>query len=126
MKIKRVIAPFAVLALFVGAGYYLVKPGAEEALGTHPGGDVTHMKIADISELHAGETVAIHGEITLMCQTTGCWAVVRDETGEIRIDTQKGGFALPPRSVGSHIDVVGEVELTENRTPLISAYWAQL
>ena len=125
MKIKTLITPLVALALVAGVGYYLFKPEAA-ALGTHPGGHVEHVNIGEISEEHVGRTVAIHGQITTQCPTTGCWALVKDGTGEIRIDTQKGAFALPPRSVGSKINVVGEVELTPNRTPQISAEWAEL
>ncbi len=125
MKIKTLIAPLAALALAIGVGYYLFKPEAA-ALGTHPGGNVEHVNIGEISEENAGQTVAIHGRIKTLCPTTGCWAVIEDGSGEIRIDTQKGGFALPPRSLGSRIDVVGEVELAPNRTPQISAEWAEL
>lgn len=125
MKIKTLIAPLAALALAIGVGYYLFKPEAA-ALGTHPGGNVEHFRIGDLSEAHAGQIVQIEGTIKRQCPTTGCWAVIDDGTGEIRIDTRKGGFALPLRREGATIRVVGEVELAPNRVPEISAAWAEL
>lgn len=52
------------------------------------------------------------GPALQQCPHSGCWAVIDDGTGQIRIDTQKGGFALPLKREGSQIHVVGKLEQT--------------
>jgi hypothetical protein len=74
----------------------------------------------------AGRTVQIEGTIAEECPHTGCWAVIQDDTGRIRIDTNKGGFALPLNREGSKIRVVGTLEVKENGDLEISASSAEL
>lgn len=124
MKIKSLIVPLIAVVAVAGAAWYLARPQAE-TYGTAP---VTGpiMKIADITDAHVGQTVTIEGIIDQECPHSGCWAVIKDDSGQIRIDTQKGGFALPLRREGSRVIVVGEVERAENGDLQISAQSAEL
>lgn len=125
MKVKSLIVPIVALALIAGASYYLARPQAE-TFGTAEAAAVELVSIGELSEVQVGRTVAIEGTIKQECPHSGCWAVIEDGTGQIRIDTQRGGFALPLHREGSRIRVVGELEQIEGGTLQISADSAQL
>lgn len=125
MKIKSLSIPLIALVLIAGTAWYLARPQAE-SLGAEPAGDAQTVSIGDLSEAQVGQTVAIEGTIDQECPHSGCWAVIDDGTGQIRIDTQKGGFALPLKREGSQIRVVGELESTDGGDLQISAESAEL
>ncbi|MBD3293319.1 MAG: hypothetical protein GF393_10375 [Armatimonadia bacterium] len=125
MKIKSLSVPLIALVVIAGAAWYLTRPETE-TLGAPQASGVDAVSIGDISEEQVGQTVAIEGTIEQECPHSGCWAVIDDGTGQIRIDTQKGGFALPLNREGSPIRVVGELESTEGGDLQISAESAEL
>ena len=131
---SKLIGPILVIAVLVGGIVYLTRP-KKETLGQATGTQVTTTQtasgpqtvaIGDITADKVGQTVQIEGTIAKECPHTGCWAVVEDETGEIRIDTKKGAFALPLGREGSKIKVVGDLEVKENGDLEISATSAEL
>jgi len=87
---------------------------------------VAHLDIGQIDQSHVGQRVAFGGTITKECPHTGCWAIVQDASGQIRIDTNDGGFALPLRREGSKVQVVGKVIQKENGDLEIAAESAEL
>jgi len=97
-----------------------------EQFGTTDAAPVQTVAIADIISDQVGERVSIEGTIDKECPHSGCWAVIKDASGQIRIDTNAGGFALPLHREGSHIRVVGTVMLTEGGSVEISAESAEL
>ncbi len=124
MNIKPLVTPLIVAVLVVGAVWFLARKPAEQ-LGNTDGGAAV-VAIGEINPELVGQTVAIEGTIEQECPHSGCWAVIKDATGSIRIDTQKGGFALPLHREGSHVRVVGAVVLTEGGDVEISAESAEL
>ena len=129
---KRLIGPIlVVVALGVGA-WYLLRPERETRGEVRPGpGAVADEAaqttlIGNLTAQQKGETVHIAGVITKECPHTGCWAYVKDDTGQIRIDTKKGGFALPLGREGARISVTGTLEVKQNGDLEISATSAQL
>ncbi len=130
---KRLIGPILVVAILGVGVWYVTRPEKQElGAATTPGQptaaeqEIAATPIGGISADNVGETVHIEGTIVKECPHTGCWAVVRDDTGEIRIDTKKGQFALPLKREGSHIKVTGTLEQKENGDLEISATSAQL
>ncbi len=127
MKPKTIIVPLVAIALIAGLSWYLVRPQQEAyGSGSPAGADQAVVKIGDLSVDQVGQTVAIEGTIKQECPHSGCWAVIEDGSGQIRIDTQKGGFALPLHQEGSHVRVVGELEKIEGDALQISAQSAEL
>jgi len=125
MNIKPLAVPVIVIVLAVGAGIYLTRKPVEQ-FGANDIGQVPTIAIADITSDQVGERVSIEGTIDQECPHSGCWAVIKDASGQIRIDTQAGGFALPLHREGSHIRVTGTVMLTEGGSVEITAESAQL
>jgi len=125
MQLKALAVPVAVIVLAVGGVMYLSRPRTEQ-FGAADTGAVATVAINDIGTDLLGRTVAIEGTILRECPHSGCWAVIRDDTGQIRIDTNAGGFALPLHREGSRIRIVGVVQQTEGGDLEISAQSAQL
>lgn len=124
MSIKPLVVPLIAVAVVAGAGWYVLRPRTE-TLGRYDV-DVQTVSIGELDQADVGQRVAIEGKIVEECPHSGCWAVIEDGTGRIRIDTNKGGFALPLRREGSTIRIVGEIEQTDGGSLLLSAEGAQL
>ena len=131
---SKLIGPILVIAVLVGGIVYLTRPKKEtlgQAAGTPAATTQTAsgpqtVAIGEITADQAGQTVQIEGTIIKECPHSGCWAIIEDETGEIRIDTKKGAFALPLGREGSDIKVVGALEVKDNGDLEISATSAEL
>jgi RecJ-like exonuclease len=123
---SRLTVPIVVVVI-VGAGaWYALRP-QKQTLGGSPASEALQTtNIGTLNQDMAGRTVQIEGTIAEECPHTGCWAVIQDDTGRIRIDTNKGGFALPLNREGSKIRVVGTLEVKENGDLEISASSAEL
>ena len=135
MKARLIVAPVIVVALLAGGIWYLTRPQVESYGGASPESTVAkttaaataaQVKIGEIGPNHIGHQVAIEGTIVKECPHTGCWAVIEDSSGQIRIDTNPGGFALPLRREGSNVRVVGKVIEKENGDLEIAAESAEL
>ncbi len=124
MKIKPLVVPLVAVTIVVAAGWYALRPHTL-TLGRYDAG-VQTIRIGGLDQGHVGQRVAIEGKIVAECPHSGCWAVIEDATGQIRIDTNKGGFTLPLRREGSSIRVVGEIDQTEAGNLLLNAEGAQL
>lgn len=135
MNIKLLIIPVIVVGLLAGGIWYLARPQVESYGTTSPESTVAEttatettgqLKIGEIGPTHIGQQVAIEGTIVKECPHTGCWAVIEDASGQIRIDTNPGGFALPLRREGSQVRIVGKVIEKENGDLEIAAESAEL
>lgn len=125
MNIKPLIVPLLVVILVVGLAWYLARPQGE-VYGSKGVEAVSTVPIGELGEAHVGQRVAIEGTIKQECPHSGCWAVIADASGEVRIDTQQGGFALPLRREGSSVRIIGKVVEKENGDLEISAESAVL
>ena len=125
MNIKPLAVPAVVIVLVVGAIVFLTRKPVEQ-FGTTDAAPVQTVAIADITSDQVGERVSIEGTIDKECPHSGCLAVIKDASGQIRIDTNAGGFALPLHREGSNIRVTGTVMLTEGGSVEITAESAQL
>ena len=135
MKVKLIVVPVVIVVLLAGMIWYLARPQVETHGGASPESTVAkttatettaQLKIGEIGPAHVGHQVAIEGTIVKECPHTGCWAVVEDSSGQIRIDTNPGGFALPLRREGSKVRVLGQVIEKENGDLEIAAESAEL
>ena len=134
MKAKLIVVPVVIVVLLAAMIWYLARPqeesygGSDVASPHHMQGSAPQVDIVDIADIepsHIGQQVAIAGTITKECPHTGCWAIIEDATGQIRIDTKAGGFALPLRREGSKVQIVGQVIEKENGDLEIAAQSAE-
>lgn len=132
MKAKLIVVPVVIVVLLAVMIWYLTRPkvesygGSDVASTQHMHESASHLDIGEIGPSHVGHQVAIEGTIVKECPHTGCWAVIEDSSGQIRIDTKAGGFALPLHREGSKVRIVGKVIEKENGDLEIAADSAEL
>lgn len=124
---NKLIVPVIIVALLAAGIWYVARP-QDKTLGNAPAAvtDQAATPIGQLTREQVGQDVTIAGVIETECPTTGCWAIVKDDTGQIRIDTAAGGFALPLKREGSSIKVQGILQLTEGGDLQISAKTAEV
>ncbi len=57
----------------------------------------------------SGKSVTLHGEMTEKCPIAGCWFMLKDKTGIVRVDTKASGFVVSEVPVHSILTVTGTV-----------------
>ena len=79
----------------------------ETDLGTV--GPYPRFTIAAARSATPGKEVTLRGELIEKCPVAGCWFVIRDETGTIKVDTKTAGFVVLDVPLQKHILIAGVV-----------------
>ena len=132
----------AIAAVVGGGTWYVTRAPQPQADCCAAGGRMTGMgvqaaaaasdqgpkstPIGSLTAAQKDQKVQIEGTIAQECPHTGCWAVIKDDTGQIRIDTNDGGFTLPLHQEGHKIRVVGKLKVEVNGDLEISATTAEV
>jgi uncharacterized protein YdeI (BOF family) len=58
-------------------------------IGSHPS-----LTVAAAQQMLPGKEVTLRGKLVEKCPVAGCWFVIRDETGTIKVDTKTAGFVV--------------------------------
>src|SRR5262245_20546805 len=64
---------------------------------------------AALRQVPADTPVVLHGRLTEKCPVAGCWFVLQDETGTVKVDTKHAGFVVLDVSLGTTVTVAGLV-----------------
>lgn len=64
--------------------------------------------------------VTLHGNMTEKCPIAGCWFVLRDKTGTIRVDTKAAGFSVGAIALQTPVTVSGTVAESDGVKTLIA------
>lgn len=101
MKCVVVLGPLvgALLPLATGC-----RPAGSSVLGVDPALEV--VPIANLSP-KVGEKVTVEGEMVEKCPVAGCWFVLKDGTGTLRVDTKSAGFVVVEVPLHSRLRVTG-------------------
>jgi len=57
----------------------------------------------------AGSAVTVQGEMVEKCPVAGCWFMLRDKTGIVRVDTKAAGFVVSEVPLHTQMTVSGTV-----------------
>ena len=77
------------LASLLGA----CQPEGSRTLGQAPDG--VPQTVAQLKRSRtAGEAATVAGEVIEKCPVAGCWFMLRDDTGVIKVDTKSAGFVV--------------------------------
>ncbi|MGC8668191.1 MAG: hypothetical protein ACP5VE_08775 [Chthonomonadales bacterium] len=89
--------------------------GGSAVLGhPHPG------PIVPVSRLKPSpRSVTIRGAMVEKCPVAGCWFILRDATGAIKVDTKAAGFTVTDVPVNTVVTVSGRV--TGSGQPVLAA-----
>lgn len=81
------------------------QPGGH-TLGTVPTGKPA--TIAEARAAAAGTPIVLHGEMVEKCPSAGCWFILRDEKGTMKVDLSATKFVVVDVPVHSTMTVVGK------------------
>ncbi len=76
-------------------------------LGKAPSGEVR-----TILAVRAGDTppqVTLSGTMVEKCPVAGCWFRLRDQTGEIKVDTKAAGFVVTAVPLETRMTIAGKI-----------------
>jgi len=79
-------------------------------------------KIVAVKELNSApksQKVTVQGAMIEKCPVAGCWFVLRDKTGTVRVDTKAAGFVVTEIPLNTSLTVSGTV--TKGAQPGLAA-----
>ncbi len=65
--------------------------------------------IAQLQRANRQSPVILHGTMTKKCPVAGCWFLLHDETGTIKVDTKNAGFVVVDVPLNSTVTVSGRL-----------------
>jgi uncharacterized protein YdeI (BOF family) len=65
--------------------------------------------VAQVPRVDQSSPVVLHGTMTRKCPVAGCWFLLRDETGTIKVDTKSAGFVVVDVPLDSTVTISGRV-----------------
>lgn len=65
--------------------------------------------VASVDKSAPESSVVLRGVMTRKCPVAGCWFMLQDETGTIKIDTKNAGFVVVEVPLNSTLTVAGRV-----------------
>ncbi len=76
------------------------------------------VSIAAARAAHPGQRLSVHGRMVEKCPVAGCWFVLQDGTGKLRVDTKTAGFVVVDVPLESRLTVSGWIRTTDGETNL--------
>jgi len=112
---KRIIIVIALVGIAIAIGAVIIgcssSPAGKLYGETKPANAVA-VKITDVkNNPQDTRTLVLEGVISSLCQTTGCWMYLDDDSGRIYVEFLN--FALPKDKIGAKATVWGSVAQTE-------------
>jgi uncharacterized protein YdeI (BOF family) len=65
--------------------------------------------VAQLAQVERATPVVLRGEMIDKCPVAGCWFMLRDKTGIVRIDTKAAGFVVSDVPLHTTMTVAGRV-----------------
>ena len=81
---------------------------APKVLGAPPEA-AANSTVKGIVAASSGKPVTLRGEMTEKCPVAGCWFMLKDKTGIVRVDTKASGFVVSDVPLHSILTVTGTV-----------------
>lgn len=78
--------------------------------GSHTlGAPLTQASVTTVRDLKpAAQPVALHGTMVEKCPVAGCWFMLRDKTGLVKVDTKGAGFVVSSVPLNTEVTVQGK------------------
>lgn len=87
-------------------------------LGVQPA-SMTTLSVKELAKTPKAQKVTLHGEMIEKCPVAGCWFILRDKTGTVRVDTKAAGFVVSTVPLHTSVTVSGTV--TPGTQPSLAA-----
>jgi len=81
--------------------------------------DTAPAAIQALASTKRASPVVVQGEMIEKCPVAGCWFVLKDKTGVVRVDTKNAGFVVSDVPLHARMTVAGTV--TPGAQPGIAA-----
>jgi len=94
---------------FVGIALLLLGCAERKPVTLGPPFDGVAIPISEISQTNLTAQLIVSGTMIEKCPVAGCWFVVRDDTGTIRVDTKNAGFVVVDVPLKTTVVVSGRV-----------------
>lgn len=65
--------------------------------------------VAQLTQVKRAQPVVLRGEMIDKCPVAGCWFMLRDKTGIVRVDTKAAGFVVSDVPLHTTMTVAGKV-----------------
>ena len=95
---------FLVLLVFISSGCFDHK---EKTLGSSIDG--TSISIVAAERFTSNLPVVLNGTMIKKCPVAGCWFMLRDQTGIIKVDTKNAGFVVVDVPLNAQITIAGRI-----------------
>lgn len=108
----------ALLVISIGFAMILTGCSREQVRrlgGALNGEQITVVKTAEVDE---ESRVVLHGTMTKKCPVAGCWFMLTDETGTIKVDLKNSEFVVVDVPLKSKMVVAGYVITNETERVL--------
>ena len=65
--------------------------------------------VTSVQQSNVESRVVLHGTMTKKCPVAGCWFLLHDATGTIKVDTKNAGFVVLDVPLNTSVTVAGRV-----------------
>jgi uncharacterized protein YdeI (BOF family) len=96
------------MALALGLALAGCGHAEERVLGVRPASVVT-ATVQELAKAPAAKQVTLRGEMIAKCPVAGCWFILRDKSGTVRVDTKAAGFVVSEVPLHATMTVTGSV-----------------
>jgi uncharacterized protein YdeI (BOF family) len=96
------------IALAIGLALAGCGHAEERVLGVKPASEVT-ATVQELAKAPAAKQVTLRGEMVEKCPVAGCWFILRDTSGTVRVDTKAAGFVVSDVPLHATMTVTGKV-----------------
>ena len=112
MKLTLLCTTIALAALTGCQGSPSQTMGKAPVEGAGPIVPVSQIKLVsvkpeDSKKLPAATPIVVRGTMIEKCPISGCWFMLKDKTGVIKIDTKNAGFVVSDLALNTEITVLG-------------------
>jgi uncharacterized protein YdeI (BOF family) len=80
--------------------------------------DAAPISISSAQKASSDATVAVRGTMTKKCPIAGCWFVLNDATGSIKVDTKAAGFVVVDVPLKTTMIVTGRITTNDSERVL--------
>ena len=63
----------------------------------------------ELAQAPKGKAVQVTGIMVEKCPVAGCWFILKDKTGTVRVDTKSAGFVVSDLPLQTPVTVTGTV-----------------
>ncbi|HLK55371.1 MAG TPA: hypothetical protein VKU00_02330 [Chthonomonadaceae bacterium] len=108
MRTQNALFKTLTTALALGMALIGCNQAPQHVLGVAPAALVT-ATTHELASASSDKKVTLQGEMIEKCPVAGCWFMLKDKTGVVRVDTKAAGFVVSDVPLHTTMTVSGQV-----------------